>query len=379
MYTALYLALVLLTCKSPAHAFWRLPCGIVQVGRVDPIVSPGKLGGHAHKIAGANNVDVNSNYDSLRQSSCTSCAVGADRSAYWTPILYYRHANGTYEEVPNDGITIYYEGRGDDRTDIKPFPPGLRMVSGDTTLRSYDQNTTLPLSDRPQADRVSFACLDWEPTKEQPYLWNTQCMYGMRAQVHFQSCWDGLNLYKQDQSHVAYMSGLDNGKCPLTHPVKLMHMFYETMYSVNNVAKHEGGKFVFSNGDTTGYGFHGDFMNGWDQDVLAAAVKECANTDSGQLEDCAPFAPTLNATDFAHNCPEKPGEDTEPVHGFIQQLPGCTTVIGPDGIHEAVCSCDSHPLNSTTPIQNTTFPGIEVTPPRLSRHFKQHRRSYRNS
>jgi hypothetical protein len=33
-------------------AFWRMNCGIIQTGRVDPIVNPGGISAHAHKISG---------------------------------------------------------------------------------------------------------------------------------------------------------------------------------------------------------------------------------------------------------------------------------------------------------------------------------------
>jgi len=36
-----------------SSAFWRMSCGIIQTGRIDPIVSPGKVASHVHKIAGA--------------------------------------------------------------------------------------------------------------------------------------------------------------------------------------------------------------------------------------------------------------------------------------------------------------------------------------
>ena len=35
------------------QGYWRMNCGVVQTGRIDPVVNPGKLAGHAHKIAGA--------------------------------------------------------------------------------------------------------------------------------------------------------------------------------------------------------------------------------------------------------------------------------------------------------------------------------------
>lgn len=39
----------------------------------------------------------------LRESSCTSCAVEQDKSAYWTPALYFMHANGSAELVEEVG------------------------------------------------------------------------------------------------------------------------------------------------------------------------------------------------------------------------------------------------------------------------------------
>ena len=41
--------------------------------------------------------------DSLRESDCTSCAVTQDKSAYWTPALYFMHTNGSAELVEEVG------------------------------------------------------------------------------------------------------------------------------------------------------------------------------------------------------------------------------------------------------------------------------------
>ncbi|KAI4139877.1 MAG: hypothetical protein L6R39_006065 [Caloplaca ligustica] len=234
-------------------------------------------------------------------------------------------------------MTVYYEGRGDDMN-LQPFPPGFRMVSGNPKARSYNQQKLIPGSDRPIADRVSFACLDSGSSKEQPGLVSTDCKNGLRAQIHFQSCWNGKDLYKPDNSHVEYMSGLDNGVCPPTHPVALMHLFFEVLYGVNDIKK-DGGKFVFSQGDTTGFGFHGDFMNGWKPDVLASAVKQCGFTNDGAVEHCAPFKPSLDP-DFSKNCPERPSLLNEPVHGTIDKLAGCITITsGPQDATDADMVC----------------------------------------
>ena len=224
---------------------------------------------------------MNSHYSDLQTSNCTSCEVSADKSAYWTPQLYYHRANGSFEEVHNGGMTIYYLGRGENRTNIQAFPPGFQMVSGDPAARSYDDKTlTLDnityvggtcdngicqggtfaegqqpngryYSGRPIADRVSYACLDDSPLPETPSMSRTRCSNGLRAQIHFQSCWNGVDLYKSDQSHVAYMSQMDNGICPPGYPIQFAHLFYEVLYDVNKINL-DGGQFTFSEGDPTG-------------------------------------------------------------------------------------------------------------------------------
>ena len=226
-------------------------------------------------------IGFNSTYNDLRAANCTSCEVSADKSAYWTPLLYYQHSNGSFEEVPNIGMTVYYLGRGENRTNARPFPPGFQMVSGDAGARSYDDKT-LTLDNgtyvngtcddgvcqggtfvegrqpngryfigRPISDRVSHACLDTSPLPETPSLSRTSCINGVRTQIHFQSCWNGVDLYKSDNSHVAYMSQIDNGICPPGYPVQLMHLFYEVLYSVDKINQ-DGGQFVFAQGDPTG-------------------------------------------------------------------------------------------------------------------------------
>ncbi|KAF2426326.1 WSC-domain-containing protein [Tothia fuscella] len=303
-------------------------CGKIQTGRIDPIINPSGISSHAHNIVGAYNFGLNSTYDDLQSSKCTSCEIAADKSAYWTPQLYYSHTNGSFEKVPNGGAIVYYLGRGDDLANIQPFPPGFAMLSGSNTARSFDNTTKTWNGARNIADRVSFVCLDNNYKYEQtPGLVNTHCSNGMRAQIHFQSCWDGVNLYKQDNSHVAYMSGIDNGKCHTSHPVQLVHLFYEIYYSVNTIDQTDGGRFVFSNGDTTGYGFHGDFLNGWDTTVLGPALQQCATSDngSGQIQDC-PVLAAVNSASYARNCPERPPLLHEPVKGMLLKLPGCNTI-----------------------------------------------------
>ena len=297
---------------------------------------------------------MNSTYDDLNAAPCTSCEIQADKSAYWTPQLYYQHANGAFEEVPNAGTVVYYLGRGDNRSSIVPFPKGFRMVSGNPATRSYDNSTRVygpNNSGRLLADRVSFNCLNSEHgNPETPGFPTIDCPSGLRAQMQFQSCWDGVNLYKPDQSHVAYLSSIDNGVCPPTHPVPLPHLFFEVLYDTN-AYKQDGGRLVLSQGDSTGYGFHGDFLNGWDMDVQTAAMNDCLNTDNqGQISAC-PHLVKSQIPNYASKCPEAKPIVNEPVKGTIQKLPGCIKVTdGPAAASPSDMNCPAgYPQPSINP------------------------------
>ncbi|EMC97704.1 hypothetical protein BAUCODRAFT_463088 [Baudoinia panamericana UAMH 10762] len=304
-------------------------------------------------------IGVNSTYEDMVNSSCSSCEIHADKSAYWTPLLYYHYPNGSFYEVPHFGSVVYYLGRGPNVATTIPFPPGLQILSGNKAARSYDNQTltwgNAEYPGQPIADRVSFLCLtagDLPPNM--PYMYNaTQCVNGMRAQIAFQSCWDGIHNYTTDNSHVAYLSGIDNGICPPNYPYQFPTIFVETLYAVTSVPEGtDDDRFVFSQGDPTGYGFHGDFINGWDMDVQTEAVNNCLynGAPDGVIQEC----PVLNQQDsngYPENCPERPPQIGEPVKGLLTQLPGCIEITyGPEAAPAASMQCPaSVALPSITP------------------------------
>ena len=316
-------------------------CGVIQTGRVVPIVSLGKVSSNVQNFAGASTIDFNTTYDDLQASRCTSCDVHADKSGYWTPQLSYEHSDGRFEVVGNQGLTVYYHGSGDDAANITPFPPGFRMVSGDPSARSYNTSAVTHNGNRLIADRVNFACNDMQSMPETTDMKYTQCAKTMKAQVHFQSCWNGHDIYTEDNSHVAYMSGIDNGVCPATHPVQLLHLTLEVLYSLDSV-KQDGGRFVFADGDLTGklpldhtsfthreliadsfpgYGFYGGFINGWDSFVQASAIAQCATGNpSGAIQSCAPLNAS-RATDDAKDCPSKKPVVDDQTFNILPKLP----------------------------------------------------------
>lgn len=75
---------------------------------------------------------------------------------------------------------------------------------------------------------------------------------------------------------------LRNGPCPLSHPVKVPHIQLEVGWFPSEVAPGVAlaGHMVWANGDTTGYGYHADFTNGWNYDVLSTALNATGCVDT---------------------------------------------------------------------------------------------------
>ena len=133
---------------------------------------------------------------------------------------------------------------------------------------------------------------------------------------------------------MAYPDGIDSGLCPPTHPHHLVSLFFEVWFNVAPFNdQDDGGRFVLANGDPTGYGLHGDFLNGWDRSVLERAVNVCTS-DSGVIEECPVFAneDRFNSDAEMNSCsaPDPLPGDVD-VYNKVPYLPGCVEVTnGPE-------------------------------------------------
>lgn len=160
---------------------------------------------------------------------------------------------------------------------ISAFPPGFRMIAGSNTRRNYTVgNSSYEEPDPPKSDwaalnqtsqtdlaqrAIGFNCLDYSKTAEgslyrhfmpsKDYI-DANCPDGLRFELMFPSCWDGVSLDSENhQSHVAYPDLVITGDCPDTHPVRLPGLFYETIWDMAAYSDRDG-IFVISNGDPTG-------------------------------------------------------------------------------------------------------------------------------
>ncbi|KAG7392608.1 Prostaglandin reductase 3 [Phytophthora pseudosyringae] len=314
---------VLATVIPAAQGMFRFDCfNNLVVDRVDPIVNPGEASGHVHAISGGNGFSKNADGAAMKASTCTSCPIGADLSAYWVPQMYVKFKNGTGYGLVESHQIVYYEPRPTGDEKVIAFPDGLKMLAGNPKLREK--------GDSIEEKAVTWVCLDYDNAHpEQQGIPNFKCPNGLRGQVNFPMCWDGENLDSADhKSHVAYATALDGGSCPDGWK-KMVKIFYEAFYNVAQYDDEWDGNqhpFVLANGDRTGFGFHGDFLNGWDVDVLQAAVDQCADKNYFNSGECAPLSASFSDKAPETRCSTQP-EILEDVT-MVTALPGNNPVDG---------------------------------------------------
>lgn len=200
------------------------------------------------------------------------------------------------------------------------------MLAGDPMKRSFGNDK--------ESRAISYACLNYRgpSTPETNGFPNKKCPDGLRAQIFFPSCWDGKNLDSPDhRSHMSYpVDSHEFGPCPLSHPVRFISLFYETIFSTSKFDDMWYGDtqpFLWSMGDPSGYGLHGDFFNGWIREHLQDAIDQCTS-NSGNVEDCPVFK--LIPEGAAQGCKIPPSID-EQTSGTLDALPGCNPVqAGPE-------------------------------------------------
>ncbi|CAJ2502963.1 Uu.00g103570.m01.CDS01 [Anthostomella pinea] len=340
------------------NAFWKMPCSSpVVVERADPIIDPGAISGHVHTILGSNAFNFTMDYASTQTATCSTCKAFEDLSSYWVPTLYYHAENGSFIPVQQSGGALVYYLQRTDPKDPKleegllAFPKDFRMIAGDMTRRNTSE------ADAPNGEAAaSFVCLGLDGPKT-PELPKQNCPGGLRAQINFPSCWNGVDKDSPDhKSHVAYPSRLDTGYCPDSHPHRFITLFYEVIWSVDpfkDMWYGDGQPFVFSYGDPTGTGYHGDFVNGWDVDVLQTAINTC-NSASGVVEECGAF--TFRKDDDMKACKALSRVD-EPITGVLAALPGCNPVqTGPE-----TAQFDSSCTNVVKEIGDPIMPYTDMT------------------
>lgn len=139
---------------------------------------------------------------------------------------------------------------------VIPFPDGLRSIAGNPSnkIPPYYANFVCQIGNN-QSDFLLGSSFNFP----------RDCPGGMKTNLFFPQCWDGKNLWLPNTAHLSTAVGnsIKNGPCPWSHPIKLPTLMLEYTWHPEQYFPRVplAGNLVWANGDTTGYGIHGDFMN----------------------------------------------------------------------------------------------------------------------
>jgi hypothetical protein len=236
-----------------ASARFHIECDLVRHRQVDPIVSFGRRSAHLHAFFGNTGVTAASTYTSLRRAG-TNCNNKADKAAYWIPALYQ---NGRLR--PAVAGHFYYRGVHNRLGVVKAYPPGLKIVAGNSHAT------------RPQSTRVvAWSCQGSSGTGR-PTMRDCGAGGKVKALIKFPSCWDGRRKDSPNhKSHMRYATRLGGGSrgCPRTHPVPVPELTVAIVFPIRS-----GSGVRLSSGPP--YTMHADFFNAWNQTVLKNLIQNC--------------------------------------------------------------------------------------------------------
>lgn len=157
------------------------------------------------------------------------------------------------------------------------------MIAGNAMARS------------PQSTQVAkFRCASWQsnqawfdpgdPLDHVPYIPNCAIDDLVEIRIVFPQCWDGVHLDSPDhQRHMAYPSEASppkagTGACPASHPIAIPEISYNfVVYVTEDTGPSTLWRFASDMGGETlgGASLHGDWMNGWNTDIMAQIVRNC--------------------------------------------------------------------------------------------------------
>lgn len=258
---------------------FRIGCAISHMSNDDPLVYPNQQGAaHHHTFFGNTTINYKSNLATLSSTGNSTCFGGImNRSAYWVPSMINTETNAPV--VPSGNVLVYYKHGAIDGSLIQAPPKGLRMIAGNSKATTAAETF-----------KSGFSCIP-SPTstrKDWPFTPNirpsSECKAGdiLKFSVEFPQCWDGKNLDSPNhKDHMTYPSEIDGlVRCPKSHPVAIPEIGINVHFvitSTDNIDKWRLASDNYSTSLPGGYSGHADWVNGWDEPIMAGIIKNCIN------------------------------------------------------------------------------------------------------
>ncbi|KAL8778640.1 MAG: hypothetical protein Q9213_007330 [Squamulea squamosa] len=325
--------------------YFTFGSGSLVQERLDPLINPGGVSGHVHSVVGGNAFSATMDFGTTQSSSCTSVDIIPDKSNYWMPNLYF-HKNGKFtlvpERSPKHKIYYKYGDGGRPGADRSEFPKNFRMMAGNANLRSDDGSMGSPGS------QLEWFCHGPQLKTTGIPKGFTSCPDGLAVAMRFPSCWSGRDFdASQPLAHMSYPTNQGGiAGCPEGfNKARFPEIFIEYWLDVSQFDGQYGANdspFVLSNGDPTGYGFHMDFLNGWQEGVLARAMKTCNPGNTGDNLDTPQCfgAGSIQSGNAKDACRKQSSINEEiGLNGPLSQLPGCNPIQAGPGLATKPTNC----------------------------------------
>jgi hypothetical protein len=322
-------------CNGPYFSFYNRNGNPMSYQRLDPALFPSQESPHLHSFDGGNGLAATMDFDTAQSSSCTTARIKPDKSLYWRPTLYWNGNNTGFYRVPNKYLKVYYKfgDSGNVHANVTAFPEDFKMMAGNPLKRKDDGDN--PGGIKWSCKGANYASIDSVGFPKG----FTSCSEGLATEITFPSCWNGNPIDPANpNAHMAWPTAGGTGidACPTgfkqaRFPAIFIEFWYDIsafddQYSADSVP------WVLANGDPTGFGFHADFLNGWEKGVLEKAIAPDDYCNCGcacgndQMKTCF-GADNVNDDQDAvfQSCAASPvyGRD-ETTH--FQKLPGCNPI-----------------------------------------------------
>jgi hypothetical protein len=274
---------------DPTGANFVVSCGFSHQKQVDPIANYKPLGTpeaqtkshHLHDFFGNRTTDYYSTYDTLLKGA-TTCNKPEDKAAYWLPTVSWTSNRGKTTTLKASQTFFYYRAGLKKPVDVKPFPPGLKVitVAGNKVEWRCQGGTWSPTPPTRCGDNATLVVRIFFP----------DCL-AVRSDANGRPILDqpltdtADDLARFPNDHRSHMVHATSAGCPVSHPYHVPRL--QSNFLFKNTALTTRGQPTLSLGPYST--MHVDFFNAWVQPKLEDLVKRCINA--------GPFTATRKPTD----------------------------------------------------------------------------------